>query len=813
MPLTTFYETFLQDLRYALQGLTRNPMFALAAIVAAALGIGSTTAVFSVVDRILFRSLPYPNEDRLVSVGMMAPLDTNEFMFPENYFDFRRYQTPFESITSFTAGVAGCDLSESDPVRLGCAQVEGNFLPALGLAPFLGRNFTSEEDRRGAPKVALMTYGLWQSRFGLNPNVVGKILSIDGGPVTIVGILPVNFELPTLAAADLVFPEALNEATEKNGRALRVFAKLKPGVTAAQARAALQPLFDRAVASAPAAFRKEISFRIRSLRDRQVQDARLVSWVLLAAVVAVLLIACANIANLLLARSMNRRQELAVRVALGASRTRLIRQALTESALLALSGGILGSALAWTLLRLFIGIAPNGIPRLEQASLDTRVLLFALAGSLLSGMIFGLAPAFQHPKAAELTGTRSTGTRHSLLRESLVALQIAVSLVLLTSAGMLLRSLWKLETRPLGLDAEHVVTAEFILGKQRYSQDFQQLQFFEQLETRLQRITGVTAFAISDSLPPSGGMRGRPLVAIRIEGRPPFNEGTGGMIAWRFVTPEYFAALGIPIVRGRGFSEQDRGPGDERVVLSQSLARKLFPGGDAVGRRFDTGDRHIVVGVAADVQNSGTALPSEPEYYVVRKHSTEGTFHNQGSPDGWRSAKVALRTSLNPRIVSDSMLREFTALDPQLPVTITTMQQRVGKLAQRPRFNALLLSMFAGMGVLLAAIGLYGVMAFLVGQRTQEIGVRMALGATPRAIAKLILRRAAIWTLTGALLGLAGAFYAGRILRTLLFQVPEHDLLTYGLAVPGIFLIALIAAWMPSRKAARVDPMSALRHD
>lgn len=809
MPVATFLETLLQDLRYAWRGLLRNPTFALTAIVAAALGIGSTTAVFSVVDRILFRSLPYPNEDRLVSVGMMAPLDTNEFMFPDNYFDIRRYQTPFESITSFTAGVAGCDLSEANPVRLGCAQVEGNFLPALGLTPYLGRNFTSTEDRRGAPKVALMTYGLWQSRFGRNPNVVGKVFSIDGSPVTIVGILPVNFELPTLASADLVFPEALNEATEHNGRALRVFAKLKPGVTVAQARAALQPLFDRAVASAPAAFRKEIFFRIRSLRDRQVQDARLVSWVLLAAVVAVLLIACANIANLLLARSINRRKELSVRVALGASRPRLIRQALTESALLGLSGGMLGSALAWALLRLFIGIAPDGIPRLEQASLDSRVLLFALAGSLLSGLLFGLAPAFQDPKAVELTGTRSTGTRHSLLRESLVA----VSLVLLTSAGMLLRSLWKLESRPLGLNSEHVVTAEFILGKQRYSQDLQQLHFFEQLETRLQRIPGVTALAISDSLPPSGGIRGRPLVAIRVEGRPPFNEGTGGMIAWRFVTPEYFAALGIPIVRGRGFNEQDRGPGDEHVVLSQSLARKLFPDGDAVGKRFDTGDRHIVVGVAADVQNSGTALPSEPEYYVVRKHSTEGTFHNQGSPDGWRSAKVALRTLLNPKVVSDSMLREFVALDPQLPVTVTTMQERVGRLAQRPRFNALLLSMFAGMGVLLAAIGLYGVMAFLVGQRTKEIGVRMALGATPHAISKLILQRAALWTLAGALSGLAGAFYAARVLRTLLFQVPEHDPLTYGLAVPGIFLIALVAAWMPSRKASRVDPMSALRHD
>jgi hypothetical protein len=301
VPVDTVFQSLRQDVRYAFRGLARNPMFTATAILAAALGIGSTTAVFSVVDRILFRSLPYPDEDRLVSVGMLAPIDSNEFLFPDAYFDLRRNQTPFESITSFTAGVAGCDLSEANPVRLGCAQVEGNFLPALGLAPFLGRNFTAAEDRRGAPKVALMSYALWQSRYGRDPGVAGKVLSIDGGPVTIVGVLPRNFELPTLAQADLVLPEALNEATEHNGRALRVFAKLKPGVSIAQARAALEPSFQRMLSTVPAAFRREISLRVRSLRDRQVQDARLASWVLLGSVVAVLLIACANIANLLLA--------------------------------------------------------------------------------------------------------------------------------------------------------------------------------------------------------------------------------------------------------------------------------------------------------------------------------------------------------------------------------------------------------------------------------------------------------------------------------------------------------------------------------
>ena len=814
MSLPVFLETLLQDLRYAARGLTRNPMFAASAIFAAALGIGSVTAVFSVVDRILFRSLPYPDEARLVSVGMAAPLDTNEFLLAENYFDFRRYQTSFESMTSFTAGVAGCDLTYGNPIRLGCAQVEGSLLPALGLTPFLGRNFTDAEDRPSAPKVALISYPLWRDRFGRDPKVAGQIVTIDGQPVTVVGVLPQDFELPTLAAADILLPQQLNEAIPHNQRILRAFARLKPGVTIVQARAALQPLFDRALLTVPAQFRKEVSLQIRSLRDRQMHDARTASWVLLASVIAVLLIACANIANLLLARSMNRRKELVVRLALGASRARLARQTLTESALLALAGGAAGCALAWALLRIFIGIAPASIPHLEDASLDGRVLLFALAGSLVSGLFFGLAPALQDLNAESLTGVRTAGARRMFLRESLVAAQIAVSLILLTSAGMLLRSLWKLESVPLGLDSEHVITAEFTLGRQRYSDISRQFQFFEELEKRIRNVPGVTAAAISDSLPPSGGIRGRPLATIRAEGHPPLAEGTGGMVAWRFVTPDYFAALGIPILRGRGFTEEDRAPGDERVILSESLARKLFPGEDAVGKHLTTEFPHTVVGIARDVKNSGRAEPSAPEYYVLRKHTMEGTFRrNQSPPDGWRSAKLVLRTAANPKLVTDWINREFHGLDPNLPATITTMQQRVSKLAQRPRFNATLLALFAGMGALLASIGLYGVMAFLVGQRTQEIGVRMALGATPSNITRLVLSRAALWTLAGALIGLSGVLFATRALRSLLFQVSEHDALTFITALLGLALIAFAAAWLPSRRASQVDPMAALRHE
>ncbi|HLK19344.1 MAG TPA: ABC transporter permease, partial [Bryobacteraceae bacterium] len=783
------------------------------AIFAAALGIGSATAVFSVVDRILFRSLPYPQDDRLVSIGMMAPLDFNEFLLPDAYFDWRKHQTAFQSMTSFVAGVADCDLTQTNPLRLGCAQVEGNFLSSFGISPILGRSFTAQEDVPNGPRVALLAYGVWQSRFGRDPNIPGKSILIDGQPVTIVGVLPANFEMPTLAHADLLFPEALDEARERSGRLLRVFARLKPDVSLEQARASMQPMFEDALKYVPAQFRKEVHLRIRSLRDRQVQDARTASWVLLGAVGSVLLIACANIANLLLARATNRRKEMSVRAALGAGRGRLIRQTLTETLLLGVMGGGFGCALAWVLLRIFLGLAPQGIPRLEQATLDPRVLLFALAGSIASGLLFGIAPAFQKPQPESLTGSRTAGARGMLLREWLCAAQIAISLVLLASAGMLLRSLWKLESIPLGLNAEHVITAEFVLGRQGYSDEKRQIQFFNSLEARLSKIPGAAASTISDSLPPSGGTRGRLLASMQVEGQPPFEKGTGGLIMWRYVTPGYFSTLGIPMLQGRAFTEADREPGASAMILSQTFAQRLFPNGDAIGRRIKTTEWATVVGVAADVRNLGPMRPAEPEYYILRKHGSDAMSHFQEPPDGWREAKVAIRTSVNSKVMAGWLTREFAALDPALPVTIGTLRQEVRRMVDRPKFNALLLSLFAGMGMLLAAIGLYGVMAFLVGQRTPEIGVRMALGATPIAIVQLVLSRAMRWTLAGVLIGLVGSLFATRMIEGMLFDVPARDPWTFAVVVAALLLVAISAAAIPTLRASRIDPMLALRHD
>ena len=362
------------------------------------------------------------------------------------------------------------------------------------------------------------------------------------------------------------------------------------------------------------------------------------------------------------------------------------------------------------------------------------------------------------------------------------------------------------------METEHVVTAEFTAGMQRYSDNARLLQFFDELQTRLQRLPGASASTLSDSIPPSGGTRGRPYSTIPVEGVLPMTQGTGGMVMWRYVSPGYFSTLGIRILRGRGFREEDRTAAEQNVVLSESYARRLFPNGDAIGHRLliDGGER--VIGVAADVKDLGPAQAADPEFYVVRRRAVDGVFRNQAE-FGWRHAFVAVRTPVDSRVMAGWIRKELGEIDPEMPVSISTMQQRVGKLAARPRFNALLLALFAGVGVLLAMIGLYGVMAFLVGQRTQEIGVRMALGATPRDITQMVLSRAARWTVAGLVCGLVGSLFATRILRSMLFDVPERDPWTYGIVLPLLLLIALAAAWIPSRRAARVHPMTALRHE
>ena len=806
------FDALLQDLRFALRGLRKRPGFAVVAILTLALGIGSTTAVFSVVDRILFRSLPYPHDEHLVSFGDKAPFEANEFVLGPDYVDWKKAQTPFESVTSFIPGGADCDLTEQNPVRLHCALVESTFLPTFGIQPFLGRNFSADEDRPNAPRVALITYGLWRTRFASDRNLPGRTISLDGHPTLVVGVLPAQFEMPNLGHDDILVPAALDGSTDRSLSArqiiLRAFARLKPGVSIKQAAAAMEPLFQQSLNYVPPQFRHEVFFRVRSLRDRQIQDARVASWVLLGAVLAVLLVACTNVANLLLARATSRMRELAVRTAIGASRGRLVRQALTESLLLGVLGGLAGCWFAQLLLRLFVSIAPEGIPRLEQAAIDVRVLLFTLGISILSGLLFGLASALRRPAPELLTGKEIHATSRGVLRQLLVTVQIAVSLILLAGAGLLLRSLWKLETVALGMDTKSVINAGIDLAEYRYPDSAKQLAFFDQLEARLKQMPGVTALALSDTLPPTGGMQATFLSTLEIPGHAKFSQGTGGMIGYRFVTPGYFPALGIPIVRGRGFSEEDRSPAERPVILSEALARRLFANGeDPLGKSFRYGtqnDWRLIVGIAGDVKNNGLAAPADPEFYVPWKNETDGYF---------RSGHVIVQSAINAEAVAHWIRSETAAIDPTVPVTIEGMATRVGKLVQRPRFTAVLLSLFAGIGVLLAGIGIYGVVGFLVAQQTREIGIRIALGATPQSVLKMVLSNIVRWTIAGAALGLLGAWLSSRLLESLLFEVRAHDPFLLALALLFLVLVVILAAWLPARRAMRVDPVVALRYE
>ena len=804
------WDILAQDIRYGVRALIRTPSFTLAAVAAMTLGIGAGTAVFSVVDRILFRALPYPAGERLVSLGMTAPIAPQEFLLGYDYLDWRAASTPFESMGVWS-GVNDCDLTDANPARLQCGIVDSHLLPTLGIQPVLGRNFTAAEDQPRVPKVALISYGLWSSRFAGDAGIVGKTIPLDGQPVTITGVLPPQFELPSLAHIDLLVPQALDvpeTVSHRQTAILYTVGRLKPGASSEQARSALTPLFEHSLQDVPPNFRKDVKLHLRPLRDLQIHDSRLASWILLAAVLAVLLIACANVANLLLARAAGRRREMAVRTALGASRGRLARTALSESLLLAAAGGVCGCALAVFLLRWFVAIAPDGIPRLHQATLDTRVLLFAVAMSLAAGLLFGLAPALSTPRSETLAGWRTVGTRGHFFRQSLVAAQIAVSVVLLAGAGLLLRSLWNLENQPLGMRTSGVLTATVALGPQAYPDQARRTAFFEEWEGRLRHIPGVSNAALVNALPPVTDVALSMLYnAIGVQGMPQDSNGTGGRVAWRAITPDYFAVLGIPLKRGRAFREEDRSSDQNVVILNEALARRMFPREDAIGKQIQPGLRGpwlTVIGVAGNVKNSGLVEDVGPEYYIVRKHTGE----NVG-----RIATAILRTTADPGGMARWLRAQVAAIDPTTPVTIESLQQHVGRLAGRPRFNALLLGLFAATGLLLATIGLYGVVSFLVAQRTPEIGVRMALGATPSAISGLVLRHAARSAGAGAAIGSAASYFLVQVLRTMLFQVPARDPWTVGAVLALLTGVVMLASWIPSRRAALVNPVEALRRE
>ncbi|HTB97486.1 MAG TPA: ABC transporter permease [Terracidiphilus sp.] len=813
-------ENTLRDVRYALRGIRRNPLFAFTVIATLALGIGATTAVFSVVDRILFRSLPYAHADRLVSFGLSQPLEKQEFTLGAFFYEWRDNQRPFESVT-FERGVDECNLTENNPVHLHCGSVAGNFLSVLGVPLQTGRTFLPEEDEPKGPAVAILSDGLWLSRFNRDPQIVGKTLQIDEHSVRIVGVLPRNFEMPRLQSVDLLMPAQVDRAGQNSinaglGLPLWAFARLKPGVSVAEAEAQMVPLFKHTQLWIPAQFRNDFHLMVRSVRDRQMQDAYAAARILLGAVFAVLLIACANVGSLFAARAARRMREMAVRSALGASRARLIRQNLAEAVLFACAGALCGCLLAQVLLRTFVALAPTGIPFLEDARIDARILGFVVLLALLCAVICGAMQAVEKPRAESLVTRVTLSRAHVRLRRALVTAQIAASIVLLVGASLLVRSFRNLEAQNLGMSTHNVLSLRISVTAQRYPTPQTFMDFYLRTEAALRQVPGIEGISISDSVPPDADswhdrMRSGDIFPV---GKPHDTSGAGNSVVVRTVTPSYFKLLQIPIVEGRNFTEAQRSLTDSPLILSRQLALRLFPGEDPVGKHIQFGDYlpyfslgktvYTVVGVAGDVKNAGLTGDDSPELYKLRtNHASDWT---------WR-AVILIDTQLPPSTVAPWIRGRIAQIDPMAPVEITPLSTTVAQLADRPRFETALLSFFALCGLAMAIIGLYGVIAFIAVQRTQEIGVRMALGASRSDILRLIAGEGVRLILIGGVLGLASAFAAAQLLRSLLFSVSPHDPASFVAVTVLLSVVALAAALIPARSAMKTNPMNALRCD
>jgi putative ABC transport system permease protein len=812
----------VQDVKYALRALVRNPGFTLVAVVALALGIGANSAIFSVVNAVLLRPLPYPEPDRLMSVWQNNRVRGwhQDVVTPLDFIEWRDTSRSFASMAAyFSAGVNVRNGTEVDRVR--GADVSVDFFRVLGVSPVVGRDFTAADEGASAGRLVVLGHALWQRRFGGDPRVVGSPVTLNSESFTIVGIAPPGLQFPekselwTLAKNRVPsnpFVPADADITKMRGlHYLYAIARLKDGVPLAQALAEMETIAARQEKENPQT-NSETGVEIIPLQESIVGEVRPALLIFLGAVGLVLLIACANVANMSLARAAARRREIAVRTALGASRRRIVRQCLTESVLLSLVGGAAGLLFALWGTDLLAALAPEAIPGGASVRVDFWVLGFTLALSVLTGVLFGLLPALQassaEPQEALREGgrTSSAGRRARLMRGTLVVSEMAVALVLLTGAGLLVKSFLRLQRIDPGVAIDRVLTLRLRIPDTRYGQEEKQIRFYDDALRRVQGIPGVTAAGVTSDLPLGGSDS---FLGFGIEGRPQEKLGQGPEGGWHQVSPDYFRTMGIRLLRGRAFEARDLRQAPGVAVVSETLAKRYWPGEDPIGRRitFGTDDKGepywtTIVGVVADVRQKGLHTEPRPEIYVSSMQSPS------------RYATLIVQSGLDPAGLAASVRREVQAVDADIPLyDVKTMREVLdGSLASR-RFNMALLALFAAVAVLLAGVGLYGVLAYMVTQRTHEIGVRMALGAQPRDVLRLVVGQGMALALGGVLLGVLGALALTRVLSTLLVGVAATDPWTFGVVVPLLSAIALLACYIPARRAARVDPLIALRYE
>jgi predicted permease len=808
-------QAFWQDLRYGVRMLLKQPGFTLIVVLTLSLGIGANTAIFSVINSVLLRPLPYREAERIVAIQELNEEGRRVQVTAANFLDWRAQQSTFAHLAAIFTRPANLSLTEQAE-RINLAVVSANFFEVFGITAERGRLFLAADEQAGHPPVVVLSHGLWQSRFGGAVDMVGRGVTLDGKSYTVVGIAPAGFQYPNQTEAWLpplrLAPE-LNErmdVTQVRGMGyLSAVALLKPGVSHAQAASEMEIITARLRQQYPETNNRRFN-RVVSLHKHLVGETGTMLWLLFGAVSFVLLIACANVANLLLVRSAARQKEMAIRTALGASRRRVVRQLLTESMLLALAGGGLGLLLAAWGVDLMTKLLPQDFPRLREIGLDWLVLGFTLSASVLTGVLFGLAPALQSVKMAvhetlkESARGAAGNWRQRRLGHLLIVAEVALSFVLLVGAGLLLRSFLQLQAVNAGFTPQQVLAARLSPSGSGYRSDPAYINYYRRVIERVSTIPGVEAVGAINTLPLSKG----PTAGYRVEGRPLLTPDKWPGANYRSVSPGYFHALNIPIVQGRAFTERDGAEAPLVMIVNQALARRDFPGENPVGKRINLGntDRNgqpvwfEIIGVAADVRSQELIEEALPEFYLSNLQDT------------FTEMSLVIRAAVELASLPAAVRQAAAEVDRAQPVSkIETMEQIVSEAVSQPRFNLLLLGLFGGLALLLSAAGIYGVTAYSVAQRSSELGIRMALGAQPHHVLKLILGQGLRLIAGGIVLGLAAAFALTRLMSTLLFGVSTTDPSTFAAIALLLTLVALLACWIPARRATKVDPMIALR--